>query len=165
MNVIPLLQKEFNQEAEITRKFLERVPIDKFDWKPHEKSMSLQNLVVHIAELLWWAEMALSTKELDFAEMDYTPTPVSNQEELLALFEESYDKGKQALNEADEEDLLPEWTMRNGDQVLMVMTKYEVIRHSLDQTTHHRAQLGVYLRLLDIPVPASYGPTADEQSF
>jgi uncharacterized damage-inducible protein DinB len=165
MKVLALLQKEFDRESDITRKFLERIPIDKFDWKPHEKSMSLKNLVVHIAELPQWAEMALNTKELDFAKMDYTPTPVSNQDELLALFEESYNKGREALNEADEEDLLPEWTMRNGDQVLMVMTKYEVIRLSLDQTTHHRAQLGVYLRLLDIPVPASYGPTADEQSF
>jgi uncharacterized damage-inducible protein DinB len=165
MEMIPLLQKEFDQEADITRKFLKRVPADKFDWKPHEKSMPLKQLAVHIAELPGWVEMAFDTEELDFQDNDYEPTPVDNIAQLQDLFEESYEKGKTALGRANEEDLLPEWTMRMGDQVLAEWTKYEVIRHSLKQTTHHRAQLGVYYRLLDIPVPASYGPSADEQTF
>jgi uncharacterized damage-inducible protein DinB len=165
MEMIPVLQKEFDSEVDITRVFLERVPDDKFDWKPHEKSSSLQNLVIHIAELPGWVAMAFNTTELDFGEMEYEPTPVKDSKELIDLFEESYQKGKDALNEAEEEDLLPEWIMRNGDQILARWNKYEVIRHSLKQTTHHRAQLGVYFRLLDIPVPASYGPSADEQTF
>ncbi|WP_026259963.1 DinB family protein [Segetibacter koreensis] len=165
MQIIPLLLKEMEQEAAITRKMLERVPDDKFDWKPHEKSMTLKQLTVHIAELPSWVKMALTTSELDFSKMDYTPTPVSNTEELISVFEKSLAEGKAALSEAKEEDLLPTWTLRNGEKVFSVMTKYEVIRHSFAQTTHHRAQLGVYLRLLNIPIPGSYGPSADEPNF
>ncbi len=165
MQIIPLLLKEMDQEAAITRKMLERVPDDKFDWKPHEKSMSMKQLTVHIAELPSWVKMALTTSELDFSKMDYTPTPVSSTQELLSIFEKSFAEGKEALSNAKEEDLLPEWTLRNGEQVYSVMTKYEVIRHSFAQTIHHRAQLGVFLRLLNIPIPGSYGPSADEMNF
>lgn len=165
MNIIPLLQKEMEQEAAITRKMLKLVPEDKFDWKPHEKSMSMKSLSIHIAELPSWVSMALTTTGLDFSTMDYTPTPVENNENLLQVFEKSLTSGKEALTNATEEDLLPEWTMRNGEQVITVMSKYEVIRHAFAQTTHHRAQLGVYLRLLDIPIPGSYGPSADEMNF
>lgn len=164
MKMIPVLKQEFEQEAAITRKFLPLIPEDKFDWKPHEKSMSLKELSVHIAEIPAWVDMAFNTDEVDFAN-GYEPTPVQGSEGLMNLFEESVQKGKDAFAEANEDDLKPEWTMRNGDQVLMTMTKYEVIRHSLNQTTHHRAQLGVCLRLLSIPIPGSYGPSADEQNF
>jgi len=162
MQIIPLLLKEMDQEAAVTRKFLQIVPADKFDWKPHEKSMVMSSLVVHIAELPSWVKMALNTSGIDFATMDYTPTPVSSTEELVQIFEKSLAEGREALTTAKEEDLLPEWTMRNGEQIISVMTKYEVIRHAFAQTTHHRAQLGVYLRLLNIPIPGSYGPSADE---
>ncbi len=165
MNIIPLLQKEMEQEAATTRKMLQRVPADKFSWKPHEKSMSMKSLSIHIAELPSWVSMALTTSGLDFSTMDYTPSPVETNEDLLQLFEKSLVSGKEALANAKEEELLPEWTMRNGEQVLSVMTKYEVIRHAFAQTTHHRAQLGVYLRLLNIPIPGSYGPSADEPNF
>jgi uncharacterized damage-inducible protein DinB len=162
MEIIPLLLKEMEQEAQTTRKFLQLVPQDKFDWKPHEKSMKMETLAVHIAELPSWVKMALTTSELDFAKMDYTPTQVSDTAGLVAIFEKSLEEGKSALNSASEEDLLPDWTLRNGEQVYSVWSKYEVIRHSLAQTIHHRAQLGVYLRLLNIPIPGSYGPSADE---
>ncbi|HKJ44619.1 MAG TPA: DinB family protein [Balneolales bacterium] len=162
MKIIPLLLKEFDQEAEITRKFLNRVPVEKFEWQPHKKSMKLKNLVVHIAELPGWVAMGLNTNEMDFAASPYEPTPVSSLKELLELHQTSIDNGRTALEQAEEDDLRPTWKLKNGGQVLSVMTKYEVIRHSFSQTTHHRAQLGVYLRLLDIPVPGSYGPSADE---
>lgn len=165
MQIIPLLLKEMEQEAAITRKMLERVPGDKLTWKPHEKSMSMQQLAVHIAELPSWVQTALTTSELDFSKMDYKPAPVSNTEDLQALFEKSFSEGKAALSEAAEEDLLPSWTLRNGEQIYDVMTKYEVIRHAFAQTIHHRAQLGVFLRLLNIPIPGSYGPSADEMNF
>lgn len=164
MKIIPLLQQEFEHEAQTTHKFLKLVPADKFNWKPHEKSMSLKDLAVHIAEITAWPDMALNTDVFDFAD-GYEPTPVSSTQELLEVFEESVKKGKNALNEAEEKDLEPDWTMRNGDQVLMAMNKYQVIRHSLNQTTHHRAQLGVYLRLMDIAIPGSYGPSADDTDF
>ncbi|MDB5250118.1 MAG: DinB family protein [Segetibacter sp.] len=165
MQIIPLLMKEMEQEAATTRKMLQRVPDEKFDWKPHEKSMTMQQLTVHIAELPSWVKMALTTSELDFATMDYTPTPIASNANLLEIFEKSLADGKETLSAASENDLLPEWTLRNGDQILTVFTKYEVIRHSLAQTIHHRAQLGVYLRLLNIPIPGSYGPSADEMNF
>lgn len=165
MEILPLLKQEMEQEAITTRKMLERIPPDKLGWKPHEKSMTMQNLAVHIAELPTWVSMAFNTSELDFATMNYKPTEVHNTKDIVQLFEKSLTSGLQALSNAKEEDLLPNWTMRTGDKVHAVMTKYEVVRHAFAQTTHHRAQLGVYLRLLDIPIPGSYGPSADEMIF
>ena len=164
MKMIPILKKEFEQEAAITRKFLPLVPEEKFGWKPHEKNMTLKELAVHIAEIPAWVDMAFNTDELNFAD-GYEPTEVKSTEGLMNLFEESVQKGNGALDNADEEDLKLNWIMRNGDQIIMEMTKYEMIRVSLNQTTHHRAQLGMYLRLLDIPIPGSYGPSADDQGF
>lgn len=165
MDIIQALLKEMETEAVTTRKMLQLIPTEKLSWKPHEKSMSLQNLAVHIAELPSWVSMALTTSELDFATMDYKPTPVADAAALLPLFEISFTSGHDALKGAKEEDLLPSWTMRSGEQIYSVMTKYEVIRHAFSQTTHHRAQLGVYLRLLNIAIPGSYGPSADEMNF
>ncbi len=162
MQILQLLIKEMDQEAEITRKMLQLIPTEKFGWKPHEKSMPIEILGVHIAELPSWVNMAMKTTELDFAKMDYKPTPVKDTSEIVALLEQSLKQGKEALQQASEEDLLPEWTLRNGDQVYNVWTKYEVVRHAFAQTIHHRAQLGVYLRLLNIAIPGSYGPSADE---
>ncbi|MEJ7766429.1 MAG: DinB family protein [Chitinophagaceae bacterium] len=165
MELIPLLLKEMELESVTTRKMLQLVPDDKFDWKPHEKSMSMKQLSTHIAELPSWVSMGLTTEELDFAAAPYEPQSVNSTADLVALFEKSLDSGKSGLGAAKEEDLLPKWTLRNGDQIYSVMTKYELIRHSFSQTTHHRAQLGVYLRLLNIPIPGSYGPSADEPNF
>jgi len=163
MNLIPLFTNELERETNTTRKFLELVPDNKFEWKPHEKSMPLNNLSVHIAEIPGWIETALTTEEVDFADSNESRA-VENSEDLVELLDTSTQKSNTALAEADEDDLLPDWTMKNEGQVLMVMPKHAVIRHSLNQITHHRAQLGVYLRLLDIPIPGSYGPSADEQT-
>ncbi|GAA5521369.1 DinB family protein [Aliifodinibius salicampi] len=164
MELVPLFSNELEQEAETTQKFLKLVPDEKFDWNPHQKSMTLKELTVHIAEIPGWIETVLNQDVLDFAD-GYEPTPVENSNDLIELLEQSVQKSKEALNGASEDDLLPDWTMKNGDQILMVMPRHEIIRHSLSQIIHHRAQLGVYLRLLDIPIPGSYGPSADEQSF
>lgn len=165
MNLIPILVKEMQQEAQTTRKMLQRVPADKFDWKPHPKSMSLQTLATHIAELPGWVTMIVNTSELDFANSPYTPTMVKSTDDLVAVFERNLASGLASLENAKEEDLLPEWTLRNGEQIYSVDKKYEVIRMAFCQTVHHRAQLGVFLRLLDIPIPGSYGPSADEPGF
>jgi uncharacterized damage-inducible protein DinB len=162
MDIIQLLLKEFNEETGKTRRMLERIPEDKWDWKPHEKSMVFKYLVVHLAELPGWVTMALTTTELDFATAGYKPSEVSSREDVLNLHQASVEKGRSSLENAKEEDLLPGWTLRKGEQIFMTMTKYEVIRHALAQTIHHRAQLGVYLRLMDIPIPGTYGPSADE---
>ncbi len=165
MDIIQLLQQELEAEAVTTRKMLQRVPADKFDWQPHAKSMTMKQLATHIAELPGWVSMALNTTELDFAAQPYAPTEVADTEALVAIFEKALESGRAALQQATEKDLEPQWTLRNGEQVLMQTNKYGVIRHAYSQTIHHRAQLGVYLRLLDIPIPGSYGPSADEANF
>ena len=165
MQMTQLLLQEMEAEALTTRRMLSRVPNDKYDWKPHEKSMSIRQLATHIAELPGWVTIALNTSELDFASQPYQLTPIANTAELLAFFEKTLAEGLAALAAAKEEDLLPSWTLRNGDEIYNVYTKASVIRMSVSQTIHHRAQLGVYLRLLNIPIPGSYGPSADEMSF
>lgn len=165
MKMTEVLLKEMEQEALTTRKMLAIVPADKYSWKPHEKSMSLQQLAVHVAELPGWVSLALKTDELDFAAGPYTPEPVKDTKELLAYFEKNLAEGREALSKAEEKDLEPIWTMRNGDEIYDASPKRDVIRVSISQTIHHRAQLGVFLRLLNIPIPGSYGPSADDMSF
>lgn len=157
--------KEIEQEAITTRKMLSIVPDEKYDWKPHAKSMSIRQLATHIAELPTWPGMALTTDGLDFAVFPYEPKEVNSTSSLLALFEESLEDARNKINEGNEEDLPKIWTLRNGDNVFSADPKGEVIRMSISQTIHHRAQLGVYLRLLDIPIPGSYGPSADEMGL
>jgi uncharacterized damage-inducible protein DinB len=165
MTITEMLLKEMEREAETTRKILERVPEDKFDWKPHEKSMTVRRLATHIAELPSWVTMTLNTNELDFANNPYQPADIINHAQLMEYFEKSLSSGKQELAKARDEDLRPDWTLRNGEQIYSVESKGNVIRMSFCQIVHHRAQLGVYLRLLDIPLPGSYGPSADEMNF
>ena len=165
MSIIQMLLKEQGQEASTTRKMLERVPGDKFDWQPHEKSMTIRRLANHIAELPTWITMTLNTNELDFAKADYKPVSINCTSELLELFEKSLADGRASLTKATEDQLELPWTLRNGDTILSTSSKGEVIRMSFSQIVHHRAQLGVYLRLLHVPIPGSYGPSADEANF
>lgn len=165
MNIIELLLREFEQEAQTTRKFLALVPFDQAEWAPHGKSMKMMPLSTHIAELPSWVSLGLKTDELDFAMAPYEPVIVNNNEELLVLFEKSYAAGKEELSNAKEGELSKRWVLRNGEQILSDMDKYGIIRIAFSQTIHHRAQLGVYFRLLGIPVPGSYGPSADDQNF
>lgn len=162
MSRIKMYLKEMEDAAITTRKMLERIPNDKFDWQPHPKSMTIKRLATHIAELPSWITMALTTDELDFAANPYQPEDVNNTDELLAYFERSLQDGRSHLTEKYEDVLDKDWTLRNGDQVYSVEPKADVIRMSFNQIVHHRAQLGVCLRLLDIPIPGSYGPSADE---
>jgi uncharacterized damage-inducible protein DinB len=165
MGIIKLLLKELEAEFNTTKKFMAIVPADKFDWAPHEKSMKMKSLAVHIADLPSWVSLALTTDGLDFETAPYVEQPVENAGDLVKLLEENYAKGKAELEKATEEGLNGRWVLSMGKQVLADYSKYETIRHSLSQTTHHRAQLGVYLRLLDTPIPGSYGPSADDQNF
>jgi uncharacterized damage-inducible protein DinB len=157
--------KEIQQEAATTRKMLALVPYDKVGWKPHEKSMTIERLAMHVAELPGWVSMALTTDGLDFENNPYTYPTITNTKELLSFFEDCFKKGTSELKNASDADLIPTWTMRSGEQIHDVSPKGDVIRSSISQTIHHRAQLGVYLRLLNIPIPGSYGPSADEMNF
>ncbi|MFD2933417.1 DinB family protein [Spirosoma flavum] len=165
MSRVQRLLKEMQQEAQTTHKMLERVPDDKYDWQPHPKSMTIRQLTTHISELPTWVTMVLTTDELDFANNPYTPINVNGTAELLDLFERSLANGESSLSQATDEQLEPMWTLRNGDQIYNKSTKGEFIRITFSQIVHHRAQLGVFLRLLNIPIPGSYGPSADELGF
>ena len=160
-----MFSKELEQEALTTRKMLALVPNDKYDWQPHAKSMTMGRLAGHVAELPAWVEMALTTEELDFANNPYEPEKVTNTRDLLTYFEKCLAAGKSQLALARPEQLSQPWTLREGSQVYSTSTKAEVIRMAFSQIIHHRAQLGVYLRLLDIPIPGSYGPSADETDY
>ena len=162
MSIISQLLKEMDQEAQTTRKMLERVPVAYFTWRPHQKSMTIKQLATHIAELPGWVTMAVTTDELDFANNPYKQEEVTTTDDLLEYFERSYADGRLHLATVREETLRETWTLRNGDAVYHVATKGEIIRMAYCQIVHHRAQLGVFLRLLDIPIPGSYGPSADE---
>jgi uncharacterized damage-inducible protein DinB len=162
MDIIKELLAELESEATTTRKMLALVPEDRFEWTPHPKSMTLKQLATHVAEIPAWYALAVDQDVLDFSENSYQPTPITNRAELLALFEVSYRKGEEALKRLSEALLDKPWIMRSGEAVYLDTTKYGMVRHAFAQTIHHRAQVGVFLRLLDIPIPGSYGPSADE---
>ncbi|MBL0103042.1 MAG: DinB family protein [Bacteroidetes bacterium] len=165
MEMIPMLMKELEMEAQTTRKMLSIVPNDKYDWKPHEKSMTIRSLATHIAELPTWVHITFTTSELDFAKNAYDPKVINNTNDLLAYFETNLEEAKASFKKANEKMLEDSWTMRNGDQIYFTNSKAEVLRMTYCQIVHHRAQLGVFLRLLNIPIPGSYGPSADEGSM
>lgn len=165
MTHIERLLKELDEQAAVTRVFMERVRVADFDWQPHEKSMKLLALATHVAELPSWISLAVHTEELDFAATPYQPEKIESVEELVAYFEKTYQEGRAALAAAKESDLELPWTLRSGNDIYVTCSKEEMIRVSYNQTVHHRAQLGVYFRLLGIPVPKSFGPTADDHSF
>ena len=165
MTFMEFFLEQLELEAAATRKMLSRVPNDRFNWKPHEKSMEIIRLATHVAELPTWIPMTLDTDELDFAVNEYKPVQLNNNEELVAYFDKCHAEGVEALKRGKDEVLEKPWTLRNGETVYDISPKRSVIRMSLSQITHHRAQLGVYLRLLNIPIPGSYGPSADENNF
>ncbi|WP_373517378.1 DinB family protein [Pricia sp.] len=164
MDTLQQLRDELTYEYEVTKKFFAKYPEGKNDYAPHEKSMKMINLVSHIATIFGWSPAILSTSDLDISQADETEK-IENKAQLVAVLDQQYKASLSALEQAAESDLEPKWALTMDGQKLMEWTKYGAIRHGLNQIAHHRAQLGVYYRLLDIPVPASYGPSADDQSF
>lgn len=162
MNFIQSLINEMEREAKTTANMLSRVPADKLDWQPHSKSMNIKALASHIAEIPSWVQLSLETDVLDFAESPYTPPAIESVQDLLDLHQQSVSTALNSLRNTNESVLDENWTMKNGNHIIAVMSKEESVRHGYSQTVHHRAQLGVYFRLLGIAVPPSYGPSADE---
>lgn len=155
---------ELKNEAEKTNKLLSIVPIgEKPDWVPHIKSMKLGRLALHIAELPSWVTMTLTTAELDLG-LKFTPTPTpSTSGELVNIHNAKVEEAISALENADETILNDSWTLRMGDHKIFTLPKKVVLREMCyNHFIHHRGQLSVYLRLLDIPIPGMYGPSADE---
>ena len=159
------LLDEFDHELLLTRRVLARAPEDYFGWQPHPKSMTLGKLAWHTADMLGGIESALQTTEVDLATMDFsTPKPAST-EALLAQFDAEGAAARAALVAASPADFAVTWTLRHGPHVIMQQSRAATVRHLINHTIHHRGQLSVYLRLLDVPVPYIYGPNADEQTM
>ena len=164
MTFIDYFRKQFIEEGTTTRKMLSRVPQDQFGYQPHTKSMDMKRLATHIADLPGWIHMTFTTDEIDFAK-PYEQPSINSHDDLMNYFETRYNAGLSTLIPENEKLLDKPWTLRNGDTIYSSDPKIEIIRMSLSQQIHHRAQLGVYLRLLNVPIPGSYGPSADETNF
>jgi uncharacterized damage-inducible protein DinB len=155
---------ELKSEAANTRKMLERVPQDKFGWKPHDKSMTIGRLASHIAEIPVWVNRTLEATEFDFTTMPALRNTYENTAALLKVFDERQAEAIAVLQNASDDMLQENYTLRRGEQVFAVMPRKVLIRNfSLNHIVHHRGQLSVFLRLLDVPVPGMYGPSADEK--
>jgi uncharacterized damage-inducible protein DinB len=157
---------EFDQEMQNTRKTLERVPDEKWSWKPHDKSGTLGWLAGHIATLPGWITMTINTEELDYAPVNgpsYQPPKTDNRKEVLAVFDKESAEARAALAAASDKEMLKGWKLLAGGQEIFTMPRVACIRGMvMNHLIHHRAQLGVYFRLLEIPVLGLYGPSADE---
>ena len=163
MSICAPLAAEMQQEAKTTRRILERVPEASFGWKPHEKSMTLGRLAAHVAELPELIIPALTRDELDFASGDFKPFNPSSTAELLEKFDRNIEAAAGLLEQQPDERMGDKWRLRSGDHVLFEMPRALVVRFvGLNHVIHHRGQLSVYLRLLDVPLPSIYGPSADE---
>ena len=162
MSISQTLLPEFDQEMATTRKALERAPNDKFDYKPHPKSMTLVRLVSHLCHLPWWAVVTIKHDRLDLAAMPPN-APVTSVEDALAEFDKNVAEAREAIADCSDEEWMHPWTLAMGEKALFTLPKVAVVRtFVMSHNVHHRAQLGVYLRLNDIPVPSVYGPSADE---
>ncbi|MGE0129550.1 MAG: DinB family protein [Blastocatellales bacterium] len=166
MSISASLLPEFDNEMANTRKALERVPDDKFDWTPHEKSMVLGVLATHLANLPIWTVFTINQDSLDLAPPGGEPfkTPEANsRQEILQMFDENVAAARATIAGASDEELLKPWTLLKGGVTLMTLPKIAVLRSFvMNHIIHHRGQFTVYLRLNDIPVPSIYGPSADE---
>lgn len=157
------LMGELDYEVISTRKVLERIPADKFDWKPHEKSMTMGNLANHLADMFSWYKITLEQDELDFA-AGYEQPKAETAEQLTAILDKNFAEAKESLQKAAPESFSQPWTLRSGEHVIFTLPKMATLRtFVVNHIVHHRAQLALYLRLNDIAVPSMYGPSADEQ--
>jgi uncharacterized damage-inducible protein DinB len=158
------LSREFAHETATTRRHLERLPSDKFAWRPHQKSFTASELASHIVECVQFAEPIMASGELNFDSATYRPFVAASVDELLAALDAAVDKGKAALAGCSETSLGDPWQFKINGRVRFERPRAAVFRDfTLSHVIHHRGQFSVYLRLLDVPVPGSYGPSADEQ--
>ena len=169
MPINQALLGEFDHEIVNTRRTLERVPDDKLNWKPHPKSGTMGWLAAHVAQLPGWAKETFTRTELDLAPAGQPPQPPpapKSRKELLETFEKCVAAGRAALANASDEDMMKPWSLLMTGKVLLTLPRIAVYRgFVMNHLVHHRAQLGVYLRMNDVPVPALYGPSADENTF
>lgn len=168
MTISESILPEFDREMEGTRRTLERVPDDGFDWRPHAKSSPMGDLATHLANIPTWAVRGIEQDEIDIMPggQQLRAEPARTREEVLAAFDRNVAAARAAIAGASDERLAEPWTLlSNGRQVITVPRAAVLRNFVLNHIIHHRAQLGVYLRLNDIPVPSIYGPSADEGSL
>ncbi len=165
MRLIDPLLMEFDRECSTTRKLLERVPDEKLDWKPHEKSMTLGRLAFHLASLPHWIGGSVLLDGFDLASAA-PPPPPDKASEILAAFDAAVRQAKEAMAQLDDAKAMGEWKLSKGPVTFLSMPRLALVRTILmNHSYHHRGQLSVYLRLLNVPLPPMYGPTADENPF
>lgn len=163
MSICGPLAAELEQEARTTRRLLERVPEASFGWQPHEKSMSLGQLAGHVAQLPTLIVPALTQDEFDFAVAGWKPFSPQSTAELVEQFDANVSAAAAALKSQGDEKMGEKWKLKSGNHVIFEMPRAMVVRFvGLNHVVHHRGQLSVYLRLLDVPLPSIYGPSADE---
>jgi len=167
MPISDFLLPEFDQEMANTRKVLERVPEDRFDFTPHPKSWKMQGLATHVATIPSWTTYTIELDSLDIAppgEPPYKSPEFTSQKDLLEKFDQNVAAARSAIAGASDETLLKPWSLLAGGKTLFTMPRAAVIRSMvMNHGIHHRAQLCIYLRLIDVPMPGMYGPSADEQ--
>ena len=165
MPIAQMILPEFDMEMANTRKMLERVPDGKFDFKPHEKSMPLGRLAAHTAEIPSYITGTLTTERLDFTG-DERPFSPANRKEMLEAFDKNVAQARELLSKATDEDLAKIWTLTYKGNQIFSMPRTAVLRSMcLSHLYHHRAQLGVYLRMNNVEIPGMYGPSADEMNM
>jgi uncharacterized damage-inducible protein DinB len=162
LNLIDPIISEFTHETASTRRMLERVPEEHFDWKPHEKSMTMAQLASHLAQVPEWLVSILEQNELVINVDEYVPCVAATKDEITERFEINVAKATKAMHDYPDDKLMAAWRLKAGDEVKVVQPRIVVLRGALNHAVHHRGQLGVYLRLKDVPLPAIYGPSADE---
>ncbi len=166
MSICDEILMEFQEELSVTKRILDRVPGDKLAWKPHEKSMSLGQLAMHIATVPAGIVHITSTDSFDVLRAKPAPPPPKNTDEIHAALEQSVRTVENALRETSDGTARASWHLMRGDQEIQTRPRFKIWRSLLlNHWYHHRGQLSVYLRLLDIPVPSIYGPSADESPF
>jgi len=163
MSIAETLLPEFEQEMASTRRLLERVPSDKATWKPHEKSFSLGHLAQLVSWMPGWIGDTVTSTELDLGKAGgYS---IESTDTLLQGFDRNVGKTREALKASKDADYAVPWSLKKNGQVLFTAPRGVVVRQHISHLSHHRGQLTVYLRLLDVPIPSIYGPTADERIF
>ncbi len=163
MTMVDSLAKELEHEAATTRRHFERLPGDKLDWRPHEKSYTAGGLASHIVECVRWGDSIFGMDELDMDPAAYQPYQAASVADLLQAFDDAVAACRQALAGVDDAAVTRPWRLKIRGRVRFEKPKAAVFRDfTLSHLIHHRGQLSVYLRLLDVPVPGSYGPSADE---
>lgn len=162
MSIAETLLPELDIEMATTRRVLERIPTEKGKWKPHPKSFSLGHLSQLVAMMPGWLTTTVREKEQNLG--GASPYTYEKTEDLLKLFDKNVKESRKAIGAAKDSDFMVPWSLKHGDHVIFTLPRIAVVRQTINHLVHHRGQLTVYMRLIDVPVPSIYGPTADEKA-